>query len=332
MDIRTISSKNFIPIIDPAFLKQSPDEFLAENGGFLSEVAIVAKSTSGFVHYRSATAPTDRNTNEFFSTFSSIADSIGIKVYAFVNGLADAFLAKNQSHSAIKDGGNPNSHFVDPFKGSYVNYLKAIFTEIMSFPIQGILLDNIKFPREDYSFCEKCRRSFSDAFNIERIFSLSDLQRDPNLFGQWMEWRSKALEDILSELASTFTRSIDFNITIDIDPTLNGQNGAYKQFGQKIETFAKFGIPTLHLSAWTPHPATTESQEYKSLVKSIEFAKDFQAKNQSPVNIIVWGIESEDSLKIIESLKDEIPIKQIFVQNHFPSDYQKLREIHLGLG
>ena len=88
MDIRTISSHNLIPVIDPVFLKQSPDEFLAENGGFLSEVAVVGKSSSGFVHYRSATAPTDQETKEFFSTFSTIADSIGIKVYGFVNGLA----------------------------------------------------------------------------------------------------------------------------------------------------------------------------------------------------------------------------------------------------
>ncbi|NHJ49518.1 MAG: hypothetical protein FK733_17140 [Asgard group archaeon] len=332
MDIRTISSKNFIPIIDPAFLKQSPDEFLAENGGFLSEVAIVAKSTSGFVHYRSATAPTDRETNEFFSTFSSIADSIGIKVYALVNGLADAFLAKNQSHSAIKDGGNPNTHFVDPFKKSYINYLKAIFTEVLAFPIQGILLDNIKFPREEYSFCESCRRKFSESFNIDRIFSLSDLQRDPNLITRWMDWRARALDEILSELSNTITRAIDFNITLDIDPTLNGEGGAYTQFGQKIDLFAKYGTPTLHLSAWTPYPASAESPEYSTVVNSIQFAKDFQDRNQSPINLFVWGAENEEALKVIDSLKEEISIKQVFVQNHFPSDYQKLREIHLGLG
>ncbi|NHK31486.1 MAG: hypothetical protein FK730_09055 [Asgard group archaeon] len=334
MDIRTISSKNFIPIIDPAFLKQSPDEFLAENGGFLSEVAIVAKSTSGFVHYRSATAPTDRETNEFFSTFSSIADSIGIKVYAFINGLADSFLAKNHSYSAIKDGGNPNDYFVDPFKSSYINYLKAIITEVLAFPVHGILVDNIKFPREEYSFCESCRRKFSEAFGIERIFSLGDLQNDPNLINQWMEWRSRALEDILKELSSTIasTRVIDFNITMDIDPTIDGSKGAFKQFGQKISMIAKYGIPAIHLSAWTPYPASIDSPEYKTLVKNIQFAKDFQARNQDPLSLFVWGAENENVLNVIDSIKEEIQIKNVFAQTHLPIDYQVLREIHLGLG
>lgn len=334
MDIRTISSKNFIPIIDPAFLKQSPDEFLAENGGFLSEVAIVAKSTSGFVHYRSATAPTDRETNEFFSTFSSIADSIGIKVYAYINGLADSFLAKNHSYSAIKDGGNPNVYFVDPFKSSYTNYLKAIFTEVLAFPVHGILLDNIKFPREEFSFCESCRRKFSEAFGIDRMFSLSDLQKDPNLIAQWMNWRSRALEEILKELSSALAsnRDVDFSITMDIDPTIKGDKGAYKQFGQKIDVIAKYGSPTLHLSAWTPYPASTETPEYNTLVNNIQFAKDFQSKNQSAINLFIWGAENENTLKIIDSIKEKIPIKKVFAQNHLPSAYQELREIHLGLG
>ncbi|NHJ40823.1 MAG: hypothetical protein FK731_12400 [Asgard group archaeon] len=334
MDIRTISSKNFIPIIDPAFLKQSPDEFLAENGGFLSEVAIVAKSTSGFVHYRSATAPTDRETNEFFSTFSSIADSIGIKVYAYINGLADSFLAKNLSYSAIKDGGNPNVHFVDPFKSSYINYLKAIVTEVLAFPVHGILLDNIKFPREEYSFCESCRRKFSDAFGIDRMFSLSDLQREPNLIAQWMEWRSRALEEILKPLSSTITskRAIDFSIIMDIDPTIEGDKGAYRQFGQKIDAFAKYGNPTIHLSAWTPYPSSPEAPEYKSLLKNIQFVKDFQSKNQTEINLYVWGVENENILKIIDSIKKEIKIKNVFAQTHLPKTYQELREIHLGLG
>jgi len=333
MDIRTISSHNYIPIIDPAFLKQSPDEFLAENGGFLSEVAVVAKSTSGFVHYRSATAPTDRDTNEFFSTFTSIADSIGIKVYAIVNCLADSFLAKNTGYSAIKDGGNPNSEFVDPFKTQYTNYLNAIISEVINFPIKGIILDNIRFPREQYSFCESCRRSFSDRFGIERIFSLGDVQRDNNLFAHWNQWRSKTLETIYNELvAKASTKSnLDLSITMDIDPTLEGNRGALIHFGQRIDLIAKYATPTLHLSSWTPFPASSETAEFQALKKSIKFAKNFQTKNQTPLNLAIWGVENESTFGIIDALAEDISISKVFIQNHFPSDFQKRREIHLGL-
>ncbi len=332
MDIRTLSSHNYIPIIDPDYLKQSPDEFLAENGGFLSEVAVIAKSTSGFVHFRSAIAPTNRDTNEFFSTFTSIADSIGIKVYALVNGLADSFLAKNPSYSAIKDGGNPNSYFIDPFKTQYTNYLKGILSEIVSFPIQGVLLDNIRFPRENYSFCESCRRQFSDRYGIERIFSLGDMQRDNNLYAHWNQWRANALEAILEELSEVTTpkKNIPLAITMDIDPTL-GSLGAYTQYGQKLDFIAKYGVPTIHLSAWSPFPTTTSAPEYQLLKQNLQFAKTFQEKNQTALNLYIWGAENESFVDIIDALKKEISIAKIFVQNHLPQDYQKRREIHLGL-
>lgn len=328
MDIRTISSHNLIPVIDPVFLKQSPDEFLAENGGFLSEVAVVGKSSSGFVHYRSATAPTDRETNEFFSTFSTIADSIGIKVYGFVNGLADSFLAKNPGYSAIKDGGNPNNDFVDPFKTSYTNYLKSITTEIIGFPVKGMLLDNIRFPREEYSFCENCCRRFSERYGIDRIFSLSDLQKDPNLINQWITWRKDAIETILRELSESIQsqKAIDLDITIDIDPTMNASKGALDHFGQDISVISKYGNPTIHLSAWTAFPNAVDTPEYQSLLNSLSFAKNVQ----SQLNLFIWGVEDESLITIIDAIKEELPINRVFLQNHFPVDYQKRREIHLG--
>ncbi|HUU79570.1 MAG TPA: hypothetical protein VMX55_14585 [candidate division Zixibacteria bacterium] len=334
MDIRSISSQNLIPIIDPTTLKQSPDEFLAENGGFLSEVAIVGKSTSGFVHYRSSTAPAHRETSEFFSTFASIADSIGIKVYAYVQGFADEFFAKNKGYSAIKDGGNPNDYFVDPFKAPYTNYLKSIFTEIISYPIQGIILDNIRFPREEYSFCESCRRAFSDQHGIDRIFSLGDIQRDERLLNDWLLMRKNKLDEILNELALTITskQGLELNIVMDIDPAVEGEKGAYRHYGQDINVIGKYGIPTIHLSAWTPYPNSKSDPEYQLLQKNLKFIKDYKAKTQKVVNLMLWGIESDTSLNLIDDIKSELDFNKIYIQNNFPVDFRKRRETHLGLG
>ncbi|NHJ87152.1 MAG: hypothetical protein FK734_16935 [Asgard group archaeon] len=334
MDIRTISSHNFIPIIDPAHLRQSPDEFLAENGGFLSEVAVIAKSASGFVHYRSSTAPTDRTTNEFFKTFSSIADSIGIKVYAIINALADSFLAKNPSYSAVKEGGNKNEDFVDPFKSSYTNYLKSITTEVMAFPVQGIVFDNVRFPHEEYSFCEACCRRFSEENGIERIFSLTDIHRDSRLLANWNKWRSQRLESILKEVTSTISttkRNIDMAVTLDIDPAIDGAKGASRHYAQNIDVFGNYGTPTIHLSPWSPLPTSIDNIEYQKLVKNLDFAKEYQTKRQAPLNLLLWGIENESILPVIDNIKEVLPIKDLFIQNHFPVDFQKRREIHLGL-
>jgi hypothetical protein len=334
MDIRTLSSHNLIPVIDPAFLKQSPDEFLAENGGFLSEVAIVGKSTSGFVHYRSATAPMSRDSNEFFSTFASIADSIGIKVHGFVHALADSFLAKNRGYAAIKDGGNPSPDFVCPTKESYINYLNSIIKEITNFPVKGLIIDNIRFPREEYSFCESCCRSFSEKYNIDRIFSLNDLQKDATLIQNWIDWRKEKIETIIKEVSSSVKNRSDLNFTIimDVDPTLQAEKGALRQFGQDINIIAKHTSPCIHLSAWSPLPKSTSGPEYKLLSRSLQFVKEFKQTHQEiPVNLYLWGIENDSQLGIIESLKEEVAFKKVFVQNHLPEDYQKRREIHLGI-
>lgn len=333
MDIRTISSKNLIPVIDPAFIKQSPDEFLAENGGFLSEVAVVGKSSSGFVYFRSTTAPSNRETSEFFSTFASIADSIGIKVHAFVNGLADAFFAKNTSYSAIKDGGNPNPYFVDPFKDSYINYLKSVITELLNFPVQGLIIDDIKFPREEFSFCESCRRAFSEHYGIERMFSLGDIQRDNVLEQRWIKWRKDKIEEIIKDIATTSSLkpNVDFSFTIDIDPTIRAEKGALKHFGQDIFVISKYGIPTVHLSPWTSYPNTPSAPEFKAMKDSVQFIKQFQAQTQKPVNLYLWGVENESVLSLLDALKGEVTFRKVFIQNYFPKDFQKRREIHLGL-
>ena len=334
MDIRSISSQNLIPVIDPIHLRQSPDEFLAENGGFLSEVAVISKSSSGFVHFRSATAPTNKQTNEFFSTFSSIADSIGIKVYALVNGLADNFFGKNPSYSAVKDGGNLNNLFVDPFKDSYIPYLKSILDEVSNYPIQGVILDNIRFPREEYSFCESCRRSFSTAYGIERMFSLGDIQRDTRLGPEWANWRKNRLETILRDLTQTITmkkEDLSISITMDVDPTLEGPIGALKHFGQDINVTGNFGTPIIHLSAWTPYPTSPDTPEFQTLKNNLAFVKDYKTKTQKDIDLCLWGIEDESVLPLIDSLKEVVKFKNIYIQNHWPQDYQKRREIHLGL-
>ncbi|MHA1186088.1 MAG: hypothetical protein ACTSXA_03250 [Candidatus Heimdallarchaeota archaeon] len=334
MDIRTISSHNFIPVIDPLFIKQNPDEFLAENGGFLSEVAIIGKSTSGFVHYRSATAPTNKDTNEFFSAFSSIADSIGIKVHAVINGLADSFLGKNPGYSTAKHGGNPNEDFICPSRDAYSVYLKSIVNEIMNFPIKGILLNNLRYAHEDYCFCERCSRTFSQSSDIDRIFSLSDLQRDNNLYERWINWRRNKLGEILADVSSVLAGRTDIplNVTMDIDPTSQGAQGALLHFGQDIRIINQYSNPTIHLSAWTPYPNALNTPEYQTLLSNLDFIKAFQNQTQKDINLFLWGVESESLFEIVDALKQEISFKNVYVQNHFPTDYRKRRETHLGLG
>ena len=71
----------------------------------------------------------------------------------------------------------------------------------------------------------------------------------------------------------TEKKAIELNITIDIDPTLNGEKGALNQFGQDISTIMKYGSPTIHLSAWTPLPAAVDTPEYQTLLANLSFTR-----------------------------------------------------------
>jgi hypothetical protein len=334
MDIKTISSKNYIPVIDPMHLQQSPDEFLAENGGFLDKVAVIAKSSSGFVHYRSSIAPSHRNAGEFFSTFTNIADSIGIKVIALVNGLADSFMAQNRGYSAIKDGGNQNFSYICPTRSSYSTYLKSIITEVLNFPVSGLVVKSVKLPHEDFCFCERCCRIFSSLAEIDRIFSLGDIKRDSSLETQWINWRKGNIARIIeTALGDTLKGKSQFPtyLTVDIDPSVGDLQGALTHYGQDINIFSRFAIPTIHLSAWTNFPKKADSQEYRILIKSLNAIKSFKNKTKKDIGLYIWGITNEQSLEIVDALSEEMEFKTIFIQNHFPEQYQQHRETHLGL-
>ena len=114
---------------------------------------------------------------------------------------------------------------------------------------------------------------------------------------------------------------------MDIDPTLEGPIGALKHFGQDINVIGNYGIPTIHLSAWTPFP----TDDFQLLKNNLDFVKKYQDRTKHEVNLFLWGVEDESILPLIDDLKKEVKFKQIFIQNHWPDDYQKRREIHLGL-
>jgi len=129
---------------------------------------------------------------------------------------------------------------------------------------------------------------------------------------------------------------------MDIDPTSQGAQGALLHFGQDIRIINQYSNPTIHLSAWTPYPNalnTPEYQtlllntpEYQTLLSNLDFIKAFQNQTQKDINLFLWGVESESLFEIVDALKQEISFKNVYVQNHFPTDYRKRRETHLGIG
>ncbi|MFX0116172.1 MAG: hypothetical protein ACFFB3_16600 [Candidatus Hodarchaeota archaeon] len=110
MDVREVLSKGFVLILDPTAKSTEaepgstdPNAFLAEHGGWIEEVAIVAKAESGHVTYKSAAAPTHQNA--IFPDFVELANDLGIRVYAVVHSMGDQYFGQDYQYTALRSGG-----------------------------------------------------------------------------------------------------------------------------------------------------------------------------------------------------------------------------------
>ncbi len=91
MEVRNLLIRNVIPILDPDNMEQSADSFLADYGGYMKQIAAIAKHDSGFALYESNVAPIHEEHGDFFSTIAKITDAAGIKLYAAIYTFVDSY-------------------------------------------------------------------------------------------------------------------------------------------------------------------------------------------------------------------------------------------------
>ena len=78
MEVRNLLIRNVLPILDPVSIGTSADSFIADYGGYMKQIAAVAKHDSGFALYESSVAPIHEKYGDFFSTIANISDAAGI--------------------------------------------------------------------------------------------------------------------------------------------------------------------------------------------------------------------------------------------------------------
>ncbi|MFX1519589.1 MAG: hypothetical protein ACFFCD_06695 [Promethearchaeota archaeon] len=334
MELREILTRGHIPVLDPYMLNETSDEFFAKYGSFLEKIALVAKRDTGYTLYRSMSAPTDDKYSEFFSSFTQIASDIAIDVYAVVSTFVDQYFAHDPKYGAYRSGitRTPSGVFVCPVQESYWRYLTAVVKEILNFPISGIILMDNQFARQEFCFCETCRKEFSELTGLEREFVFDTLVNDPDVLSQWYDWRIKKITTALSSIVENVreTPDIEVLINVDLDPETDYLEGSKKNFGQDVMKISDIAnqllINVLPLTPSLPQPG---SPDYERVLSELAFTRDLNRIGRK-YSIFNWGV-TDPEVETLEKMKADINATYLFLLEGYPETYKERREIHLGL-
>ncbi|MCY3411285.1 MAG: hypothetical protein INQ03_06555 [Candidatus Heimdallarchaeota archaeon] len=330
MSIDTIINQGGTLVIDPYENNRSPDEFLTKYGNLVDSICIVAKSERGSTYYQSSTAPKDPSFGEVFSAFSQITTDIGIQTYALVHGNHDVFFSRDPNFQMQKSGGIPLANYVCLNQRIYWQYLSEIAAEITTkTSVDGIILKDVHYPRENTCFCDNCRMSFSSDYDYNRDFSLEQLKRSPKI-DNWMKLRTQATNGLISNVVQRvhMERTIDILSEILLDPQTEYFEGASTHFGQDIHTISQSSSHLLfHLYPWSNLPTTQDELDnffeklspYLSLINSVTNS------------IYLWG-PNEQEFEFALKIKDALGSKEIFFTEKKPNSYLNRRSLHLDMG
>lgn len=338
LDVREILSKGFVLVLDPTSKSTEaetggadPNAFLAEHGGWVEEIAIVAKAESGQVTYKSAAAPT--HTNAIFPDFVELANDLGIRVYAIVYSMGDEYFGQDFKYSALRSGGTEIRNFICPSQISYWKYLGTVSREIAKHPVTGIVYLEFMYPRREFCFCKRCTRDFGDLTGIGSDFTFNDIARDTQYYSRFIEWRSDVLSAAYDEVFAA-ARSVKDDIqlipVVDIDPETGWNQGIREHFGYDIDMLlTKTPSLAYHLMPFSPIAPEPGTASWNDLRNALRARSGLEGSYDK--SLVVWGLLQEESGSWIQQLQEETNSTRVFARLSYPDSYIVKREIHRGI-
>ncbi|MHA1303470.1 MAG: hypothetical protein ACTSQE_00430 [Candidatus Heimdallarchaeaceae archaeon] len=329
--IKTAIDNEAIYIVDPILVSTNVDEFLDKYGHMLETVGLIAKGSKGFTYYPSNNAPKHPNLSIFFHSFCTIADNMGIKVDVFSHVHRDAFLSQNAEFRVFSSDGNPIDLFACASQPSLSQYNAAISSEIIQYPVNKIILEDLMFPNLKSCFCDRCRRIFAQKWNIERDFSFEYLKSRDSYYN-WVDFRANLISQTLRDITDTIkaVKNIDIAITIKTDKETGFLNGTKDNYGQDISNLMKITNNVIfHINPWSTLPSSTTDPEYQKLLTSLSMLVEL-SNSGIHHSLLFWNIKTQEEFDVAIKLRDDLNSETIYIQDGLPSDYTKLRQINLG--
>ncbi len=338
MNIDQLIDNNFIPVIDPT-TPNSPAEkganaFLAEYGGVVEEVALVCKKEDGLVTYRSGAAPSDRSYENFFTDFTELANDLGLQTHAIAYAFGDSYLGMDPNYAIGRSDGTNIHDYVDPSMEGYWKHLNHIAREVARKPIKSLILQEFLFPRQEYSFARRAMRKFAEISGVSLDTTYIDIQRDPPIQRIFEDWRSDLISTAFREAIETAKGErpdLDVGMVIPVDPETEWNAGFVRHFGINLDSIIEIsGYIIYHLMPYSPMYPEPDTPGWDILVQSVRSSALYEESGYKKA-LFIWGLENEDDVAWLNTLKDEVNAECIFARLEHPPKYTVKREIHRGV-
>ncbi|WXG40974.1 MAG: hypothetical protein WED07_09425 [Candidatus Freyarchaeum deiterrae] len=333
MEVRNLLIRNVLPILDPVSIGQSADSFLADYGGYMKQIAAVAKHDSGFALYESNVAPIHEKYGDFFSTIANISEAAGIKLYAVLYTFIDSYYGVDPAYKTFNANDVANENFVCPAREPFWSYLQSVAEEVIKYPIAGVILLGNTFVRQEFCFCEKCKKEFSEAAQIDASFTWDGLRDNDQLFSKWLDWRAEKMYNAISGIYNVVKKKegLDFLVGVDIDPEANYEKGAFRHFGQDVEKLSGIsGHLLMSVNPWSPILPSAGSQEYNTNLEKMRFIDNITARRRK-VSFKYWTLADENDYDTIKSIASRFKATKIVADLAFPEKFRIWREAHLSM-
>ncbi|MHA1712783.1 MAG: hypothetical protein ACTSW4_01875 [Candidatus Ranarchaeia archaeon] len=333
MEYRELLNRGVTLVLDPAVTDETANEFFAKYGGYLNELAIVAKHPSGYVFYNSSIAHAHPDYRTFFSSHIKLGVEVGIRTYAIVNTLLDKTFGRDPQYQTVGAQNKPAPWYVCPMKNAFWDYIAALAKEMARYKPTGIVFTGNRFARREYCLCPDCRRAFSKHADIRLQFSIDEVLADPELKAKWFDWRSSILVNGFKKVIEKVwdvDKDLDLAVTVDLEPEIGLDTGAYEVFGQNYLELAELtGHSLIHILPFSPILPEIGSPEYQQVIDAAKFTEKILEKEYFQ-SIFYWGPIEEQEYDFVKKISEDLQANRIFVYPAYPLEYNDIRESHLG--
>ncbi len=332
LELREFFLTKTIPLFRPTEIKEDAKSFISMYGGYMNDVAIMAKDSKGFAYYPSKTAPVYEKRLDFLEQFVTLASEIGVNVSVAMNLFIDEYFANDPKYKTYNENGDAAPHAVCPNRVELIDYAKEIAGELLKYPISEIILFGAGYVRDDYCLCKTCKKEFAKAISADSDISWDLISSDSNYMSAWEEFRTSKINTAIQEIQSVITASgkdVKLTVEIPIDPETGLADGLTRTYGLDINAIRNITKSILiNVYPWTPALPPEGTKEFDELVSSLYFTKEFIRRGGS-VSLYRWGASDEDTISQLRAIAKAAELDRVMISFTLPENYRERRESSL---
>jgi hypothetical protein len=328
-------------LLQPEDIETTAKDFLSSYASYMKEVGLVAKDPNGKTLYASKTAPIDDKYTQFFDQWVSLTHALGIESSVSMDFYTDGWFGRDPKYQTIGLKGQALTHQICPNREEFWQYGAEIIKELGAYPVDEILLFGAGYVRDEFCFCERCKKEFAPMVDQEpKRLNYPYVSENPDYLAKWHQWRTEkvnrglqVLQDAAREVDKKANRSKPLRIAVEvlIDPESGLSEGAAMKCGFDYGKIGQItGNVLINLFPWSPQLPKKGTKQYNDLIESLYFTNELKRRG-GRASLFRWGVKTLDQFRELKVFGKDAGIDRLVVSLHYPSDYSVRRESAISI-